>query len=371
MKTTNIARLRAKALSIGGLVLGLLVAPVLLHAQQSAPLPTILSFAISPTTVENFGGQWIEFSWRTRNTDRVRLYRDGREIKGRSQLRNGEFGFPTTLTGGFKMQHSESATYELVAENEQGKAARTIVVPAGQARPASPAVRPQIVSFRASPTVVEAGRYVRFFWKVRNAETIRLYEGRRELRSRTRLSDGTYGWSPTMPGTFSTTQRETTTYRLVARSREGKISTRTVTVRVRTPQLRGTYTIQQKSNGRYLDAHQGTRDNSVVTRNRQRNNTQSWILTPVGKHAYRIQQKSNGRYLDAHEGSHDNSVVTRDRQGNTTQVWIVRPLGSSTYTIQQKSNGRYLDAHEGSRDNSVVTRDRQNNDTQRWIVRRL
>ncbi|HHB81972.1 MAG TPA: hypothetical protein ENK61_00715, partial [Devosia sp.] len=81
---------------------------------------------------------------------------------------------------------------------------------------------------------------------------------------------------------------------------------------------------------------------------------------------YTIQQQSNGRYLDAHEGRNDNSVVTRDRQFNATQAWIITPLGGDVFTIQQQSNGRYLDAHEGRNDNSVVTRDNQNNNTQRW-----
>ena len=62
---------------------------------------------------------------------------------------------------------------------------------------------------------------------------------------------------------------------------------------------------------------------------------------------FTIQQQSSGRYLDAHEGSHDNSVVTRARQSNTTQTWVFTPAGGQLYTIQQKSNGRYLDAHEG------------------------
>ena len=132
-----------------------------------------------------------------------------------------------------------------------------------------------------------------------------------------------------------------------------------------------TYTIQQKSSGRYMDAHEGKNDNSVVTRDKQNNTTQTWVLTPLGKDTYTIQQKSNGRYMDAHEGKEDNSVVTRDKQNNTTQSWILRPSGNNTYTIQQKSNGRYMDAHEGKNDNSVVTRDRQNNDTQRWIVKPL
>ena len=88
------------------------------------------------------------------------------------------------------------------------------------------------------------------------------------------------------------------------------------------------------------------------------------------KGVYTIQQKSNGRYMDAHDGSKDNAVVTRNKQNNNTQRWIVTPLGNSTFTVQQKSNGRYLDAHEGSHDNAVVTRNKQNNNTQRWIFKR-
>ncbi len=131
----------------------------------------------------------------------------------------------------------------------------------------------------------------------------------------------------------------------------------------------GTYTIQQKSNGRYMDAHEGSDDNSVVTRNRQNDSTQLWVITSLGKSTYTIQQKSNRRYMDAHEGSNDSSVVTRNKQNNNTQRWLIKPLGNNTYTIQQKSNNQYLDAHEGSNDNSVVTRKKQNNDTQRWIIK--
>ena len=134
--------------------------------------------------------------------------------------------------------------------------------------------------------------------------------------------------------------------------------------------LQGTYTIQQKSNGRYMDAHEGSHDNAVVTRNKQNNDTQRWVLTSVGNNIYTIQQKSNGRYMDAHEGSHDNAVVTRNKQNNNSQRWIVTPLGNNTFAVQQKSNGRYMDAHEGSLDNAVVTRDKQNNNTQRWIFKR-
>ena len=85
---------------------------------------------------------------------------------------------------------------------------------------------------------------------------------------------------------------------------------------------------------------------------------------------YTIQQKSNVRYMDAHEGKNDNSVVTRDWQDNDTQRWMLKPLGNGAYTIQQKSNHRYMDAHEkdSKYDYSVVTRNWQNDETQRWII---
>jgi hypothetical protein len=134
------------------------------------------------------------------------------------------------------------------------------------------------------------------------------------------------------------------------------------------------YTIQQKSNGRFVDAHEASsEDYSVVTRTMQNNDTQRWVLLPSVGGTYTIQQLSNGRFVDAHETSSEGySVVTRTAQNNDTQRWIVTPLGSTsnTYTIQQKSNRRYVDAHEtSSAGYSVVTRPAQNNDTQRWILR--
>lgn len=138
-------------------------------------------------------------------------------------------------------------------------------------------------------------------------------------------------------------------------------------------QLRGTYTIQQASNNRFVDAHESeSQDFRLVTRDPQNNDTQRWIITPVGRNEYTIQQRSNSRYVDAHESSNqDYRLVTRTQQNNNTQRWIIRSAGRGTYTIQQKSNGRYVDAHEHSgEDYRLVTRTWQNNNTQRWIIRR-
>jgi hypothetical protein len=89
---------------------------------------------------------------------------------------------------------------------------------------------------------------------------------------------------------------------------------------------------------------------------------------------YTIQQKSTMRYVDAFETStisHDYNLVTRGAQNDDTQRWIITPVGNNAYTIQQKSTMRYVDAFETStisHDYNVVTRGAQNDDTQRWIL---
>ncbi|HEX8130806.1 MAG TPA: M12 family metallopeptidase [Pyrinomonadaceae bacterium] len=135
----------------------------------------------------------------------------------------------------------------------------------------------------------------------------------------------------------------------------------------------GVFTIQQKSNSRFVDAHEHSgEDFGLVTRTAQNNDTQKWALTrfggPYSGGLYTIRQKSSGRFVDAHESSgEDFAVVTRTAQNNDTQRWTVASLGNNTFTIQQKSNGRFMDAHE-IEDFALVTRTAQNNDTQRWVL---
>ena len=132
----------------------------------------------------------------------------------------------------------------------------------------------------------------------------------------------------------------------------------------------GVYTIQQKSNNRFVDAHENsTNDYTVVTRPSQNNDTQRWIFTHRGG-PYNIQQLSSNRFVDAHDSNaNDFRVVTRGAQNDDSQRWTVTNLGNNTYTIQQKNSGRFMDAHEiESRDFALVTRTAQNNDTQRWVL---
>ena len=136
----------------------------------------------------------------------------------------------------------------------------------------------------------------------------------------------------------------------------------------------GVFTIQQKSNGRFVDAHEHSGEDSLVTRTAQNNDTQKWVLTRFGGPyiggLYTIRQKSNGRFVDAYQSSGDDfALVTRTAKNNEAQRWIVTPLGNNAFTIQQQSTGRFVDAHEiEGKDFGLVTRNAQNNDTQRWIL---
>ena len=96
------------------------------------------------------------------------------------------------------------------------------------------------------------------------------------------------------------------------------------------------------------------------------------MLVPVGG-VYTVTQRSNGRFVDAHEHSGlDFGVVTRPNQNNDTQRWVVLPSAGGSFTVQQLSGGRFVDAHDSaSNDFRVVTRGAENNDTQRWFFDRV
>jgi hypothetical protein len=132
----------------------------------------------------------------------------------------------------------------------------------------------------------------------------------------------------------------------------------------------GTFTIRQKSSGRFLDAHEiADKDFALVTRTNQNNDTQRWTLKPIGT-VFMIRQKSSGRFLDAHDTSvNDFRLVTRAAQTDDSQRWISMPQADGSVTLRQLSNLRFADAHEiADKDFALVTRAEQNNDTQRWTL---
>ena len=110
----------------------------------------------------------------------------------------------------------------------------------------------------------------------------------------------------------------------------------------------------------------------LVTRTAQNNDTQRWVLTPVGE-VCNIQQRSNDRFVDAFEvSSEDFAVVTQTPQADLSQSWVFLLSGTDTYTIRQLSSRRFVDAYEDSgHDFAVVTRTAKNSDVQRWVIKPL
>lgn len=94
-----------------------------IFAQASkSSMPGISSFAAVPTikTVDGVDQHWNEVRWKTSGAERVILYKNGKEIKGRSQLSNGEFGWPLSMEGGIRFKGNNPDQYKLVAENDFG-----------------------------------------------------------------------------------------------------------------------------------------------------------------------------------------------------------------------------------------------------------
>jgi len=123
-------------------------------------------------------------------------------------------------------------------------------------------------------------------------------------------------------------------------------------------------------------------DNRVTTSDTVGGSGQRWTRKYVAA-IFTIQQFTNGRFLDAYETSEqDFSAVTRPAQKlsgsieyKSTQRWVLTPtrIGNNplrVWNIQQLSTGRFLDAHETSvQDFSVVTRTAQNNDSQKYFLK--
>lgn len=62
----------------------------------------------------------------------------------------------------------------------------------------------------------------------------------------------------------------------------------------------------------------------MVSRPDQQNDTQRWVVLPEAGGSFTIRQLSSGRFLDAHESdANDFGVVTRGRQNDDTQRWLI------------------------------------------------
>jgi len=139
-------------------------------------------------------------------------------------------------------------------------------------------------------------------------------------------------------------------FRVVGRERQNDNSQKWILNSVGKDQP-NTYTLQQKLNMQYLDAHTDSgNDYQAVTRGKQDDDSQRWIIEPVAESTpsgdgvlnglYTIKQKATSMFLDAHIDRKENSVVMRGHQDDDTQRWFIQqvPYQPGTYEIAQKGS---------------------------------
>jgi len=99
--------------------------------------------------------------------------------------------------------------------------------------------------------------------------------------------------------------------------------------------------------------------------------SQQWLIVDAGNGTFTIQQRSSGLFLDAHEiAAEAFFVVLRPRQtfgnGDNGQLWRVQEYGGGFVTIQQVSSGRFLDATINPAVNYQVVTGIQGAQSQEW-----
>ena len=96
--------------------------------------------------------------------------------------------------------------------------------------------------------------------------------------------------------------------------------------------------------------------------------SQQWLIASAGTGVYTIQQRSSGLFLDAHEVAGEAFfVVLRPRQTfDSTQLWRIVEYGGGFVTIQQMSSGRFLDATINPAVNYQVVTGLNRTQSQEW-----
>lgn len=121
----------------------------------------------------------------------------------------------------------------------------------------------------------------------------------------------------------------------------------------------------------FLDATMPDKYNlglTVVTTPFSGAQSQQWLIAGAGNGLYTIQQRSSGLFLDAHEVSAEAFfVVLRPRQTfDSTQLWRIVDYGGGFVTIEQVSSGRFLDATINAAVNYQVVTGLPRTQSQEW-----
>lgn len=82
---------------------------------------------------------------------------------------------------------------------------------------------PRIVSFRINPQSINKGEKVRFFWDVKNADKVLLFDSYGEIKTAINLPNGKLGWPHMIKGEYMEHLNKSETYILKAISKFGEV----------------------------------------------------------------------------------------------------------------------------------------------------
>ena len=160
----------------------------------SIPAPGIVYFRTSPSSISR--GDSATLSWQTENAMAVHIEGIGR----------------VELSGSMPVRPSQSATYILIAENEQGKHIRKEATVAVRVNP------PRILSFEADHRTIQKGGATNLHWRVSDAGEVKI-NGK--------------GVRPS--GSLKVTPRQSIRYILTAANKEGGRVSQALAIRVDVP----------------------------------------------------------------------------------------------------------------------------------------
>jgi hypothetical protein len=120
------------------------------------------------------------------------------------------------------------------------------------------------------------------------------------------------------------------------------------------PIANGTYTLVNRTSGKYLDNLGITTDAANIGQwASSGSNNQKWVITYSNGY-YKLACVTGGKYLDSNGHTVDASTVTQLTNGDgTDQQWTIIPIGSY-YKIVNRTNGKCLDTGGGTANGSIM-----------------
>jgi len=120
------------------------------------------------------------------------------------------------------------------------------------------------------------------------------------------------------------------------------------------PNPSGTYRLQNRQNGLYLDGMGRTTNGSIVGQwASSSSNNQKWRITSLGGHFFKLQNVATGLYLDTGGNTANGSTIQQWGGGSSTnQQWSFTPTDSGYFNIVCRASGQVVDDY-GSTSNGA------------------